>query len=78
MPDTAPLAIGDRIKDNDLRSYGGNRVLTIIEILPNGVIARQGCLRPVTIRRDRIYTDGKSRQRGFSLLPREAADATPA
>jgi hypothetical protein len=61
------LKVGDKIKDNDPRTLFP-RVLTIIEILPNGVAARSSAGRVVTIVRRRIYTDGKPRRNGFSLL----------
>jgi hypothetical protein len=59
------LKVGDKIKDNDPRS--SYRVLTITEILPNGVRAAFAG-RLSTILRRRIYTDGKPRRSGFSLL----------
>jgi hypothetical protein len=62
------MKIGDSIKDNDPRMYGGKRVLTIIEIDETHVTAQQNALRPVRIRKDRIYTDGKARKTGFSLI----------
>lgn len=59
------LQIGDRIKDNDPRA--SHRVLTITEILPNGVRAVFAA-REVFILRRRIYTDGKPRRSGFALV----------
>jgi hypothetical protein len=58
---------GDKIQDNDPRMYSGNRVLKIIEIGEIYVTAQQGDLRPVRIRKDRIYSDGKQRRSGFTL-----------
>lgn len=61
------LKIGDKLKDNDPRmSY--RRVLTILEILPNGVMAEDSVRRVFTILRRRIYTDGKARRNGFDLV----------
>ncbi len=60
------LKVGDRIKDNDPRMRH-DRVLTILELLPNGVYAEdsRGRVYPILLRR--IYTDGKPRRSGFSL-----------
>lgn len=63
------LKVGDRIKDNDPRG-NPNRVLTITEILPNGVAAKDSMGQRFTYLRRRIYTDGKPRRSGFDLLPR--------
>jgi hypothetical protein len=64
---TIQLEIGDILQDNDPRQEG--RTVEIRAILPNGV---SGMSYPkgafVTIRRDRIYTDGKPRKSGFSLV----------
>jgi hypothetical protein len=62
------MRIGNKIKDNDSRMYSGNRVLTIIEIDETHVTAQQGNLHPVRIRKDRIYSDGKQRRTGFTLI----------
>lgn len=59
------LRVGDKIKDNDPRS--SHRILTITGLLPNGVEAVFAG-RVVRILRRRIYTDGKQRRSGFSLL----------
>lgn len=62
------LRVGDKIRDNDPRSRE-NRVLTITELLPNGVTAEDDASgRRVAILRRRIYTDGKKRRGGFSFL----------
>lgn len=61
------MNIGDKIKDNDPRM--GNRVLTIIEILPNGVAAKDRMGRIRLYLRKHIHTDGKPRRGGFDLLP---------
>lgn len=61
------LRIGDKIKDNDPR-MGQNRVLTIIEIRPNGVVAEDYPSRAVGILRKRIFTDGKPRKYGFNRI----------
>lgn len=65
------LVVGDRIKDNDPR-MSHHRVLTVSQVLPNGVAAHT-MGRVFCILRRRIHTDGKPRRSGFSLLPR--ADA---
>ena len=59
---------GDKLRDNDPRMYSGNRVLTIIEIDETHVKAQQGNLHPVRIRKDRIFSDGKQRRSGFTLI----------
>lgn len=65
--DQPELKIGDKIMDNDPRmSY--RRELTIIEILPNGVMAEDSVRRVFKILRRRIYTDGKPRRNGFDLV----------
>jgi hypothetical protein len=72
------LQVGWKIKDNDPR-VNYSRVLTIIEVLPNGVLAEDRNRRVFTILRRRIYTDGKPRRNGFSLLIRTAGvTGTPA
>lgn len=68
------LKIGDKIKDNDPRS--SHRILVITSILPNGVEAELGGRR-VSILRRRIYTDGKPRRSGFSLLASNADRGIP-
>ena len=63
------LKVGDKIKDNDPR-VTGHRILTIVEILPNGVIAEK-CGKRRTYLRRRIHTDGKPRKNGLSLIIEE-------
>jgi hypothetical protein len=60
------LNIDDLIKDNDPRM--GNRILRVVETLPNGVTAKDISGRHFRILRRRIHTDGKPRRSGFSLL----------
>ena len=60
------LKVGDKIRDNDPRM--GNRVLTIVEIFPNGVAALDARGRMFTYLRRRIHTDGKPRVGGFSKV----------
>ena len=62
------LKVGDKIKDNDPR-MGGKRVLEIIEVLPNVVRAVNGAGKVRAYLRHSIYTDGKPRRTGFSLVP---------
>lgn len=66
MSDTE-LKIGDRIKDNDPRMRQ-NRILRIVEVLPNGVAAKDEYGRVFTYLRRRIFTDGKPRRGGFDLV----------
>lgn len=63
------LKIGDKLKDNDPRMP--NRVLTIAEVLPNGVMCFTHANRTTMILRRRIYTDGKPRRSGFSLVQQD-------
>lgn len=69
MEDTNEMAlqVGWQIMDNDPR-MGGGRILTIIEVLPNGVAAKDRKGRIFTYLRRRIHTDGKSRRSGFALM----------
>lgn len=60
------LRVGDRLKDNDPRMR--HRVLTITDILPNGVVARDELGREFGYLRRRIHTDGKPRKSGMSLI----------
>ena len=60
---------GRRIMDNDPRMRP--RALTIAELLPFGVRATDISGRTFTILKRRIYTDGKPRKNGFTLLPKE-------
>ena len=65
--DTPALRVGDRIKDNDPR-MSTNRELTITGILPDSVYAKDGMGNIRAYLRRRIYTDGKPRRSGFSLV----------
>ena len=58
--------LGIKIKDNDPRV--GNRILTVIGLTETHVIARQGDLHPVRIRKDRIYFSSKPRKTGFTII----------
>ena len=60
------MKIGEKIKDNDPRV--GKRILKIIDFDGDYVIAKQGDLHSVRIRKDRIYSDGKARKNGFTLI----------
>lgn len=66
MKEFETLKVGQKIKDNDPRV--ANRVLTILEILPNGVRAQREGRAPVTLLRRRIYTDGKPRRNGYDVI----------
>jgi hypothetical protein len=63
------IQVGRRIKDNDPRMPA--RSLTIVELLPFGVRAKDISGRVFTILKRRIHTDGKPRRNGFTLLPKE-------
>lgn len=66
---TTPLAVGDWIKDNDPRMP--DRVLEVVEMLPNGVRAAvpgRGNTGLTIIRMDRIRTDGKPRRYGWNRI----------
>jgi hypothetical protein len=61
------VEIGDRIVDNDPRMKG--RTLTVIAIVGDYVRAtRSASTRGFRIRQSRIFTDGKPRRSGFSLV----------
>lgn len=60
---------GRRIKDNDPRMPA--RSLTIVELMPFGVRAKDISGRTFTILKRRIHTDGKPRKGGFTLLTKE-------
>lgn len=60
------LRVGDRIKDNDPRE--GHRVLSIVALEGDKVVAQTKLLKCTRIAKSRIYTDGKPRKSGFSLL----------
>jgi hypothetical protein len=67
------IQIGTRIRDNDPRRTA-DRVLTIIEIADDRqrVVAQKG-RRTTSISMDSIYTDGKPRRTGFSVIHNEGA-----
>lgn len=56
---------GDRLHDNDPRMR--NRVLTIIEVLPNGVAAKDSMGKVRLYLKKHIHNDGKPRRGGFDL-----------
>ncbi len=60
------LKIGDRIKDNDPRMCG--RELRVFDILGDMVRAEGFGGRVAVLSRSRIFTDGKPRKSGFSLV----------
>ena len=57
--------IGQVLKDNDPRKPG--RTVTITFVGAEYVVVRSGS-RTVEIRKDRVFTDGKVRRTGFSLV----------
>ena len=62
-----PLSVGDEVRDNDPRMVG--RVLTVVEITDNGIVAIDTARRKFRILRRRVYTDGRIRRGGFSRIP---------
>ena len=66
MEKSMELKVGDKIKDNDPRM--SDRVLEIIEVLPNGVRAVNSVGKVRWYLRKAIHTDGKPRRTGFSLV----------
>lgn len=58
--------VGDYLRDNDPRM--GKRVLTILEVLPNGVVARDRVGRARTYLAKHIHSDGMPRRGGFDLV----------
>lgn len=60
------LQVGDKLQDNDPRMR--KRVLEIVEILPNGVAAKNQAGKVRKYLRRRIFTDNKERRYGFNKL----------
>lgn len=62
------LRIGDKLKDNDPRM--GNRVLTVIDFTVDGqrVMLRDSMGTVYRHKMSRVYTDGKPRKSGLSLV----------
>jgi hypothetical protein len=60
------LKIGDRIRDNDPRMR--ERVLKIVEILPNGVAAKDSMGRVFVYLRRRVFVDGRPRRYGLNRI----------
>jgi hypothetical protein len=61
------IRVGDRIRDNDPRM--GDRVLEVWSTLGDTrILARDRIGARYRILRRRIYTDGKPRKSGFSLI----------
>jgi len=77
MANFGEIKIGDELRDNDKRQKG--RIVTVLDVV-YGVGPGQGFIyyhtgkRLATINIDRIFTDGKKRQRGFNLVPRASLD----
>ena len=61
------MKVGDKIKDNDPR-MGPNRVLTITDLLPYGVVAIDSMGKVRRYLSKHIHTDGKPRRGGFDLI----------
>ena len=70
MSEQLELKVGNKLRDNDPR-MSHRAQLTITHILPNGVQAQTGRGQTVRLLRRRIYTDGKPRRNGFSLVSDE-------
>ncbi|MEJ8837624.1 hypothetical protein [Ramlibacter sp. AN1133] len=68
MPEVLP---GCSIKDNDPRKNG--RTLLVERLQGRFVVATSATGTSTQIQRVRIFTDGKARRTGFSLVPSEAA-----
>jgi hypothetical protein len=61
------IRVGDRIRDNDPRM--GDRVLEVWSLVGDDrVLARDRIGSRYRILRRRIYTDGRPRKSGFSLV----------
>jgi hypothetical protein len=60
------LKVGDVLVDNDPRMRA--RRLTVVEVLPNGVAARDGADKIRLYLRYRIFTDGKARRYGMNRV----------
>lgn len=67
------VRVGDKLRDNDKRQKG--RIVTITHIFTYGEVDENRFVaryhtgkRDAGIRFDRIFTDGKKRQRGFNLV----------
>lgn len=64
---TTPICEGDELLDNDPRMPG--RRLCIVTVGDTSVVAEdRKNSRRVMVRLARIYTDGKPRRRGFTLV----------
>jgi hypothetical protein len=61
------MKVGDKLRDNDPRM--GNRVLTIVDLLPHGVVAVDSMGKVRRYLSKHIHSDGKPRRSGFSLTP---------
>lgn len=63
------MKAGDKLRDNDPRMNG--RILTIIEVLPNGCAAKDSMGRIRLYLANRIHSDGKTRRGGLDLIKDE-------
>lgn len=71
------IKVGSKLRDNDKRQKG--RIVVVTEVLDFGesdpnlfVACYHTGKRQARIRFDRIFTDGKKRQRGFNLVKPDA------
>jgi hypothetical protein len=68
MSSTRPLAIGDRLRDNDPR-VTFERLLRVDAIGREHVDVIDPRGRRIVVQRRRVYTDERARRTGFSRLP---------
>jgi len=66
-----PLKVGDKVKDNDPRMTA-NRVLTVESIDGDKEVARDSMGSRFRYKRTRIFTDGKPRKSGLSLVTNDS------
>jgi len=73
-----PLFVGDILQDNDPRMTT-NRTLEVIEVLPNGVAAKNRSGKVRLYLRHRIFTDQKPRKSGLTRVssPHQMASLEP-
>lgn len=68
MSDKRELKVGDMIRDNDPRMKG-RRHYQVAMIGVTHVYANLSALDEVRVKREKVYTDGKQRRSGWSLVP---------
>lgn len=60
------IKVGSRLRDNDPRMRG--RTVEIVELRPNGVIAKDASGREREYLSHRIFVDNKARKYGMNLV----------